>query len=83
MELSEAKPHSGAEYEADLAAMKLKMSAIEHDAMQAIGAALRTPDDQVKYTGYRNQQEIAIGRFQYYQKNIDKLIVLFIKKYPD
>lgn len=67
----------------DLALMHAKSDEIRRSAFMAIASTARMDPEQLPHTGYKTVAAAVVGTFQYYAKQLDKVLKDYLRRYPD
>jgi len=67
----------------DLEELHKKSNELRMGAFESMKHCLRMSTEDIKHSGYKTKEDALIGRFKYYQSQIDTLNKEYFKKYPD
>jgi hypothetical protein len=67
----------------DLTILQEELNRLRSSAFHAVKDALRMSPEELRHSGHKTNEAAAIGFYKYYAKEIEKLTVAHLKKYPD
>jgi len=73
----------GVQEEKDLAEMQVKLNQIARNCMDALRHLQDLDAEQLRHRGQKTVEGATVSTYNYYQKQMDRVIADHLKKYPD